>query len=62
MPSDKVNDDVVTGLPSVNEVRRRIAANIKERQFLRSLLRLAEKREDAEQAKRDVERATPRPQ
>jgi hypothetical protein len=62
MPTDKVDHEFVTGLPPVGEVRRRIAANIKERHFLRSLLRLAEKREDAEQAKRDVDRASLRPQ
>jgi hypothetical protein len=48
-------DDLVPGLPSVAELKRYIAANLKERRFLGSLLRLAQKREDVEHAKQDVE-------
>jgi hypothetical protein len=55
MPKRKAVDQLIAGLPSVSELRRRLAANIKERHFLRSLLHLAEKREAAEQAKRDIE-------
>ncbi len=56
----KANNQLIAGLPSVSELRRRLAANIKERHFLRSLLRLAEKRAAAEQAKRDIERGSDR--
>jgi hypothetical protein len=55
MHTTNSNDQLVAGLPSVGELRRRIAANLKERHFLRSLLRVAEKREAAEHAKRNVE-------
>jgi hypothetical protein len=35
------------GLPASDELRQKLAANLKEREYLRSLLRLAEKRDSA---------------
>ena len=43
--------DLFASLPSVGDLRNRLAANIKERRLLRSLLRLAEKRADMDQTR-----------
>ena len=53
MPTNNANEQLIAGLPSVGELRQRIAANLKERQLLRTLLRLAQKRADVEEAKRN---------
>ena len=53
-----MNNELPKFVPTVNEVRQQISANIKERHFLRSLLKLAEKREDAEQARQQARSAS----
>jgi hypothetical protein len=44
--SDKTVNKMLGDLPDVAEIRQRIAENIKERQLLRQLLKLAEQRRD----------------
>jgi len=49
-PSEKINDllDQVK-IPKPEEIRRRIAENIRQRQLLRQLLKLAEQRKAVEE-------------
>jgi len=43
----KTLDNALAALPTQEEIRRRIAENLKERQALRQLLRLVEQRKQA---------------
>jgi hypothetical protein len=47
----KTPEAFLAEVPSREELRRRIAANLNERQLLRTLLKIAEKRDATHQAK-----------